>query len=195
MNSYPANIKLVLVNVRIMKSFLRSLLIVFSVISSVGLLFVGVYLLVQRFKNKDILKVGSGIIKNIEDKIEEGIVNVVSESIKEEGLNSKSPRKNESSFKNENVLFQVNLDPAKVKSLKNRSSVAKVSKYSPTPRQKEILSYLKSLPNSKMSSISKAFSDVTPRTLRRDMAKLEQQGFLRQEGKTKDAIYKLVKFQ
>lgn len=93
----------------------------------------------------------------------------------------------------------------KVEVFSKHGSVSKVRKTSNSPavrkktingglntRQEDILGFIRSNSNAKMSDVSKLFAQVTPRTLRRDLEKLEQLGFLKQEGKTRDAVYKII---
>lgn len=93
----------------------------------------------------------------------------------------------------------------KIEVFSKHDSGAKVKKYSNSPvrrkkttsgslnsRQEDILDFVRSNSNAKMSDVSRLFSRVTPRTLRRDLEKLEQLGFLKQEGKTRDAVYKII---
>jgi predicted HTH transcriptional regulator len=68
----------------------------------------------------------------------------------------------------------------------------KVSKGGLNSRQEQIFNYIKLNSEVKMSSVSQIFNKVTPRTLRRDFEKLQQLGLVRQEGKTRDAVYKII---
>ncbi len=61
-------------------------------------------------------------------------------------------------------------------------------------RQDKILSILKNKRKLNMMEMASEFADVTSRTLRRDMEKLEKQKIVRQVGKTRDSFYELIKF-
>ena len=61
-------------------------------------------------------------------------------------------------------------------------------------RQDKILSILKNKRKLNMMEMASEFGDVTSRTLRRDMEKLEKQKIIRQVGKTRDSFYELIKF-
>lgn len=59
-------------------------------------------------------------------------------------------------------------------------------------RQREILSLLKTKNTITTKELSLKFPNVTNRTLRRDMDVLEKKSLIRQHGKTKNALYKVV---
>jgi len=61
-------------------------------------------------------------------------------------------------------------------------------------RQDKILALLKNKRKMNMMEMASEFADVTSRTLRRDMEKLEKQKIVRQVGKTRDSFYELLKF-
>ncbi len=61
-------------------------------------------------------------------------------------------------------------------------------------RQDKILAMVKNKRKLNMMEIASEFADVTSRTLRRDMEKLEKQKLVRQVGKTRDSFYELLKF-
>ncbi|MFS8131108.1 MAG: DeoR family transcriptional regulator [Candidatus Dojkabacteria bacterium] len=61
-------------------------------------------------------------------------------------------------------------------------------------RQDKILSILNSKRKMNMTEMASEFVDVTSRTLRRDMEKLEKMKIIRQVGKTRDSFYELLKF-
>lgn len=60
-------------------------------------------------------------------------------------------------------------------------------------RQEEIVDFINRVDEMSVSDIVEKFKEVTPRTLRRDLEKLENLGFVRQIGKTKDSRYKRSK--
>ncbi|MFQ5493482.1 MAG: hypothetical protein ACE5DX_04975 [Candidatus Dojkabacteria bacterium] len=60
-----------------------------------------------------------------------------------------------------------------------------------TPRQQEIFDLVKASYQIEMKDIERQITGVTRRTLRRDMDRLEAEGLVRQEGKTKSARYVL----
>ena len=59
-------------------------------------------------------------------------------------------------------------------------------------RQKNLLEKLKSKDVSTVSEINDSFPEVSTRTLRRDLSKLEKLGFIKQLGKTKNTRYKYL---
>lgn len=59
-------------------------------------------------------------------------------------------------------------------------------------RQQKIQKYLKIKERVSVKDLVKGFPDVTTRTLRRDMAKLEALGIVKQKGKTKDSLYQIL---
>ncbi len=59
-------------------------------------------------------------------------------------------------------------------------------------RQQKIQKYLKTKEMVSVKDLVKGFPDVTTRTLRRDMAKLEALGIVKQKGKTKDSLYQIL---
>lgn len=61
-----------------------------------------------------------------------------------------------------------------------------------TSRQAEILEYIISSENLTMADISLKFSSVTQRTLRRDLAAIEEKKLVKKHGKTKGATYSAV---
>lgn len=167
-----------------MKNFFRALFLLIAISSLVGIVFiVGYYI----YKNLDLFK---GLLKNIEDKISDyeltskEVDSLANDVVQLEKKIEKDVKGDVKKVKKEVSKKVSKIAPVKkVKSDKNETLNA---------RQKEVLSYIKQNSNSKMSSVSKIFNKVTPRTLRRDLEKLEQLGLLRQEGKTRDAIYKIV---
>jgi len=60
-------------------------------------------------------------------------------------------------------------------------------------RQIQILNFIRNFDKVTMLNISNKFTDVSERTLRRDMDKLELTGFVIQFGKTRDSYYVVVK--
>ena len=66
------------------------------------------------------------------------------------------------------------------------------NKYGLNPRQNDLLKFIKNNDASTMYDISKVFSKVTQRTLRRDLEKLEKTGLVKQDGKTRNSVYKLL---
>lgn len=167
-----------------MKNFFRALFLLIAIFSLVGIFFIVAYYI---YKNVDLFK---KFLNGMGDKLadcqldEKEVDALTDEIIRIE----------------ENIGADVKKDIKKAKKdlpKKFESVVSVVSVKGPekavlNARQKEVLNYVKLNSNSKMSSVSKVFNKVTPRTLRRDLQKLEQLGFLRQEGKTRDAIYKIV---
>lgn len=60
-------------------------------------------------------------------------------------------------------------------------------------RQIQILKYIKSKKYANMKDINNNFKEVSQRTLRRDMERLEKLQFVRQSGKTRDSMYEYIK--
>lgn len=61
-------------------------------------------------------------------------------------------------------------------------------------RQNNILSIIKDKRKLNMTELAQNFKEVTQRTLRRDMEKLESLGIVKQVGRTRDSHYEIVKF-
>jgi predicted HTH transcriptional regulator len=59
-------------------------------------------------------------------------------------------------------------------------------------RQQELKSYASSRRNFTMQTIRDSFPDVTARTLRRDLDRLQELGIISQEGKTRNSVYKYL---
>ncbi len=59
-------------------------------------------------------------------------------------------------------------------------------------RQKKILNLLLEVKKIEMSNLKSEFINVTERTLRRDLSKLESEGLIKKSGKTKGSSYQLV---
>jgi DNA-binding transcriptional ArsR family regulator len=147
-----------------MKQFLKVILLTISIFSLLGTIFLVVFYINKNAKS--ILKLLNKVQNATQDLklTEKEVKNITKEAIKVKKSIVKSVEKDV-----ENLL---------------KSDLSK--------RQIEVLNFIKLHSDSKMSTISKVFNNVTPRTLRRDLSKLEQMGIVRQEGKTKDAVYKLV---
>lgn len=62
-----------------------------------------------------------------------------------------------------------------------------------TKRQQEIVKHLEQAGELGMKELSDLFSQVTPRTLRRDLTQLETLGIVKQFGRTKNSFYRLLK--
>lgn len=77
---------------------------------------------------------------------------------------------------------------AKVKTEKKTTK----NKFGLNPRQSDLLKFIKNNDSSTMYDISRVFSKVTQRTLRRDLEKLEKTGLVKQDGKTRNSVYKLI---
>jgi predicted HTH transcriptional regulator len=59
-------------------------------------------------------------------------------------------------------------------------------------RQEQIYNMIRDRGEVNMQALTKKFSQVSSRTLRRDMTQLEELGLISQSGKTKNSIYKIV---
>lgn len=66
-----------------------------------------------------------------------------------------------------------------------------LSSFKLTPRQEQIYQLISTDGEVSMPTVSSSISDVSPRTLRRDMTKLENLGLVKRVGKTKDSVYKI----
>lgn len=60
-------------------------------------------------------------------------------------------------------------------------------------RQIQILKYIQSKKYANMKDINNNFKEVSQRTLRRDMERLEKLQFVKQSGKTRDSMYEYIK--
>jgi len=168
-----------------MKNFLRSVLLLISVSSIIGIVFVAIYYV---YKNLDLFK---SLINSISSKVEDS--NLTDKEIDAIAKNVvKIEKKIEKDIKNDVKSIKRELPKQISQVTKSKRTNDTAPKGGLNARQKEVLNYVKSNSDSKMSSVSKVFNKVTPRTLRRDLQKLEQMGFLRQQGKTRDAVYKIV---
>lgn len=167
-----------------MKNFFRVLFLLIAIFSLVGIVFIVAYYI---YKNLDLFK---RFLSNVESKLDDSdlsekeISSLVDEVVKIEEKIESDVKKDVKKVKKD-LSKKLN----RAVSVKNIKSTEKDGL---NARQKEVLNYVKLNSKSKMSSVSKVFNKVTPRTLRRDLQKLEQMGFLKQEGKTRDAIYKIV---
>ena len=74
---------------------------------------------------------------------------------------------------------------------KNDSSCCKEEKEVETPRQGKILKYLQTNKSATVPRLLTLFPNVTDRTLRRDLNKMEQQGLVIRNGSTKSVFYML----
>jgi hypothetical protein len=61
-----------------------------------------------------------------------------------------------------------------------------------SPRTNALLGYIKAEKHTTMSNIRGKFPSVTARTLRRDLEKLEEQGYIAQSGKTRNSSYHVI---
>lgn len=59
-------------------------------------------------------------------------------------------------------------------------------------RSKQVLKFIQKEGGVTMTRMQKRFKTVTPRTLRRDLDKLEKLGYIRQSGRTKNSFYELA---
>jgi predicted HTH transcriptional regulator len=151
-----------------MNAFIKTIFFLFLV--STGLIFVALayylFKLGKFDKVKDKLKDGVG---DLQKKVEES---EIFEAIQKDVV----PFIESYTNKEEKVT-----SPEKEKS----SSSAQI-------RQDAILKFLQSNIEATISEITDEFNDVSPRTLRRDMDKLEKSGLVKQFGKTKDSRYKYI---
>lgn len=173
-----------------MKNFLKSIFILLSIFSVLGI-FVLIYIYIK--KN---LKVFSNLFNECIDSFKDGIledkevesiierVSVVKEEIE------KDVDRVGREFKKEVVVPVKRASKIIDKGVSKKN--VKVSKGGLNSRQEQIFNYIKLNSEVKMSSVSQIFNKVTPRTLRRDFEKLQQLGLVRQEGKTRDAVYKII---
>lgn len=90
------------------------------------------------------------------------------------------------------ILPLIDTEPIKKKLVKKETKKKEVSTNSAQLRQDAILNFLKSNNEATISEITEEFNDVSSRTLRRDMDKLEKLGLVKQFGKTKDSRYKFI---
>ncbi len=86
-------------------------------------------------------------------------------------------------WKDELPVIKQNIDNSLIKMTKSVEAEL-------TPRSSLLLNYIKQKSPVTMNQISDKFPSVTSRTLRRDLDKLEQLGFVTQEGKTRNSYYK-----
>lgn len=92
------------------------------------------------------------------------------------------------------VVKQASKEIEKTEKVVKKKVAALESKLGLNERQDKILSILKNKRKLNMMELATEFVDVTSRTLRRDMEKLEKQKIVRQVGKTRDSFYELLKF-
>ena len=60
------------------------------------------------------------------------------------------------------------------------------------PRRREIIEILKDHPLCSFDFISRRFPDVNPKTLHYDLLKLQQGGYIKKIGKTRDSVYRAI---
>ena len=195
-----------------MKNIVKTLLIIIALFSVIGIVFIGVYyikknlsLFAKLFSEFDAsIEDGELSKKEINDLSDDSvrIVKRISDDIQVDWTGKKDEVENfvKDSAKKLGVITESLKDSIEkveeafvpTKPVRSKKVVTKPISTALNARQKDILNYIKNNSQAKMSTVSKIFSEVTPRTLRRDLGKLEQMGFLRQEGKTRDAVYKIV---
>lgn len=169
-----------------MKNFLRVFFLLIAIVSGIGLVIIGIY-----YVNRNISSIKK-LFQSLNEMLEDG--NVENKEL--------ADVKDEAVAIVKNIEEDVSSDFVKVKKDVVKK-INKVKKKFPekedeafgsalSTRQRSIVNYFDTHSSAKMAEISKNFKNVTPRTLRRDLTKLEQLGVLRQEGKTRDAVYKLV---
>ena len=180
-----------------MKSIVKAFFILIAVFSVVGIFLIGFYYIKKNISlfTKLFKEVGAGIedyeltpdeIDRISDESVR-IVKIISKDIENDLGKGKVE-----SFVKESVVQLPIEGPKKVKAKSRKAYSKPVKESGLNSRQSDILNYIRNNSEAKMSNVSKMFAEVTPRTLRRDLGKLEQMGFVRQEGKTRDAVYKII---
>ncbi len=190
-----------------MKNSFRLVSLVVAIFSVIGIFIVG-YIYIK--KNKRLFK---ALFQNVSEKAEELEKSVSQNNFLDEVKREIEERvdfdKLESAMGTLTSVFPASKKPTKtvtkklkrpskkvlkkvVRAINESSSNKSLSVNNLNLRQQQLLDYLRTNLDSKMSNVSAAFSTVTPRTLRRDMEKLESMGFIRQQGKTRDTVYKVM---
>ncbi len=177
-----------------MKNFLKSIFILLSIFSVIGIV-VLIFVYIKRN-----IKIFTDLYNEIEASFRDGkldskeqekvvdAANVIKDEIQKDVKDiQKDVKEEEVVIPVKKVIKNFSKDISKVKR-KN----AVLSKGGLNSRQEQIFNYIKLNSEVKMSSVSQIFNKVTPRTLRRDFEKLQQLGLVRQEGKTRDAVYKII---
>ena len=175
-----------------MKSIVKTFFILIAIFSVVGIFLIGFYYI---RKNVGLFtKLFKEVSAGIEDyELTQDEIDKISEdSVRIAKIIGKDLENKVESFVKESVVKQPTEESKKVK-VKSRKTYSKPVKESGlNSRQSDIMNYIRNNSEAKMSNVSKMFAEVTPRTLRRDLGKLEQMGLVKQEGKTRDAVYKII---
>ncbi|MCS7318065.1 MAG: DeoR family transcriptional regulator [Candidatus Dojkabacteria bacterium] len=130
-------------------------------------------------------------LNNLYKKLQNSIFEIVKRNLQVEETieNNKLEQKSSTNNSIDHNLFQsVNLKPSS-----DQVNYGKQQKLN--VRQKKILNIIKTLDYISVSDLSKKIRNVSTRTLRRDMDRLEKLGILKQNGKTKDTIYIINKMK
>lgn len=187
-----------------MKNIIKTFFVLIAFFSVIGIVFLGVYyikkniaLFVRLFNevsnDSSDGELSQSEIEEISDRTV-AIIKNISSDVGSDFTNLKNTTvKSADRVKGKVEMFSKHGSVAKVKKASNSPTVRKKTiNGGLNTRQEDILGFIRSNSNAKMSDVSKLFAQVTPRTLRRDLERLEQLGFLKQEGKTRDAVYKII---
>lgn len=177
-----------------MKNYFKALVVIFTILSGAFVFVIGFYFWNKYFKNgfnqekleKDIKK----YVKNIE-KVKKELKNEINSEI--ESISNRIESSLEESLQSEIALSEFPQKVPSKKSTKKKivTSTKSAKGISLNERQSELLSYISNKGSVGMSEISQNFINVSERTLRRDMDKLESLGKVTQLGRTKNSTYKL----
>ncbi len=114
---------------------------------------------------------------------------------KAESISKRSPQKASATKPKSNIYkssAELNVGPEqKLVAYKDLSN-QKISVAGLNERQNLLLSYIKSKKQANMRDINLNFKNVSQRTLRRDMERLEKLRYVRQSGKTRDSMYEYM---
>lgn len=160
-----------------MKNYLK--IIIFLILCFTGLIFIVIaiyFFSLNKAKRLNILLQFLNINKRSNSKIENKIIEKV-EVAKEDKIEK-------------NLEAKVGPKPKTIKSkVNNTKNIEKKL----SERQKDVLKIFSNKSEITLSDIVNKFQNVSSRTLRRDLSKLEELSYIKQFGKTKNSIYKSIK--
>lgn len=176
-----------------MKNFLKSIFILLSIFSVIGIVIL-IFVYIKRN-----IKIFTDLYNEIEASFRDGkldskeqekvvdAANVIKDEIQKDVKDLQKDVKEEVVIPVKKVIKNFSKDISKVK---RKNAVS--SKGGLNSRQEQIFNYIKLNSEVRISSVSQIFNKVTPRTLRRDFEKLQQLRLVKQEGKTRGAVYKII---
>lgn len=177
-----------------MKNYFKSLILIFSILSGAFVLLVAFYFWNKYLKNgfdqKKLERDIKRYVKKIE-KVKKELKNEINSEI--ESISNRIESNLEESLQSSIVKTELSQIASPKKSAKKKvvTSPKSAKGTSLNERQSELLNYISIKGSTGMSEISQNFGNVSERTLRRDMDKLESLGKVVQLGRTKNSTYKL----